>query len=54
MCQSLSLLKIKAFRPATLLKSALTQVFSCEYCKAFKNTSFQEYLRTDGSVLEIQ
>ena len=44
--------KVQTFRATTLLKSALTQVFSCEYCKTFKNTSFEEYLRTAGSVPE--
>ena len=32
-------------RPATLLKRNPTQVFSCEYCKIFKNTFFIENLR---------
>ena len=27
-----------------------TRVFSCEYCKNFKNTYFEEHLRTTASV----
>ena len=27
-------------KPATLLKETLAQVFSCEFCKVFKNTFF--------------
>ena len=30
--------KLPARHPATLLKSSLGQVFSCEFCKIFKNT----------------
>ena len=39
------LIKLQGFRPATLLKETLTQVFSCEYCKTFKDTFFTERLR---------
>ena len=35
LCWSL-FLNVLAWRPATLLKQTLTQVFSCEYCEAFK------------------
>ena len=31
--------------PATSLKETLTQVFSCELCKIFKNTYFIEHVR---------
>ena len=31
-------------------KVALTQVFSCEFCKIFMNTNFTEHLRTTASV----
>ena len=34
-------------RPATLLK----KVFYCEYCKIFKNTYFEENLRTTASAI---
>ena len=31
-------------------KETSTQVFSCEYCDTFKNTYFEEHLRTAASV----
>ena len=34
-------------------KENQTQVFSCEYCKIFKNTYFEEHLRTAASVLNV-
>ena len=34
---------------ATLLKKTLTQVFSYEHCEIFKNTYFEEHLRTAAS-----
>ena len=34
-------------------KEAPTQVFSCEYCKNFKNTDFEKHLRTTASVSGI-
>ena len=37
---------LRASRPATFFKGTPTQVFSCEYCKIFKNTYFDENLRT--------
>ena len=37
------------WEPATLLKKAQTQVFSCEFCELFNNTYFKEHLRTAGS-----
>ena len=30
-------------------KEVATQVFSCEYCKIFKKTYFEEHLRTAAS-----
>ena len=45
LCWSLSLIKSQTFRPASLLKETPTQVFSCEYCKIFKNTCFEQHLR---------
>ena len=30
-------------------KESLAQVFFCEFCKIFKNTSFTEHLRTTAS-----
>ena len=34
-------------------KETLTQVFSCEICKIFKNTFFTEHLRMTASVLTL-
>ena len=34
-------------------KETLTQVFSCEFCKIFKNTFFAEHLRTVASVFPL-
>ena len=31
------------------LKCTPTEVFSCKYCEIFKNTNFEEYLRTTAS-----
>ena len=42
LCLSLLFNKVAALRPATLLTK--TQVFSCEFCKIFKNTLFVEHL----------
>ena len=40
----------KTFRPPILLKrGSTTQVFSCEYCKIFRNTYFEELLWTTAS-----
>ena len=41
---TLFLIKLQFFRPATLSKETPTQVFSCEYCDIFKNSSFIEHL----------
>ena len=35
-CWSVFLLRLQAFKSATLLKKTTTQVLSCEYCKVFK------------------
>ena len=41
LCQSLFFNKTVDLRPATLLKKeTLAQVFSCQFCKNFKNTFF--------------
>ena len=39
-CQSVS----SGLTPATLLKKRLTQMFSCEFCKSFKNILFMKHL----------
>ena len=43
--QSLFFNKVAGLRPATSLKKTLTQVFSCEFCKIYKNTIFKEHIR---------
>ena len=48
--RNLFLIKLQAFRPATLLKETPTQVISCEHCEIFKNTYFEKHLRTTASV----
>ena len=50
LCCCLFLIKLQTWRPATLSKETPTQVFSCGYCKVFKNTYFEEHLRTAASV----
>ena len=39
-CASLFLSKVVGLRFATLLIKTLTQVFSCEFCRIFRNTLF--------------
>ena len=54
MCQSLFINSVADLRPATLLKKetlALTQVFSCEFSKIFKNTFSYRTPLVTGSVL---
>ena len=45
------LIKLQAVRPANLLKRDSNTVLSCEYCEIFKNTYFEEHLRTSASVI---
>ena len=40
-------------RSTILFKETPAQVFSCEYCDIFKNTSFEEHTPTAASVLLI-
>ena len=57
---SLFLIHLQALRPVfpsylnfimqLYLKETPAQVFSCEYCKIFKNTYFEEHLRTAASI----
>ena len=54
LCWSFFLITLQVFKPTTLQvyeKVAPTHIFSCEYCKIFKNTYFEKYLRTAASVL---
>ena len=46
LCWSLFLIKLQAWRHATLLNETPTQVFSWEYCEIFKNIYFEEHLQT--------
>ena len=46
LCQRLFCSEVTGLRPATLLKKeTLAQLFSCKFCKIFKNTFFTEHLR---------
>ena len=54
LCWSLFLIKLQLWEPATLLKKAPTQVFSCEICKLFKNNYFEEHLWTSASKLYLK
>ena len=51
LCRSLLLIDFQASRPATFLKRDPTQVFSRKYCRIFKNTYFDENLRTTASAV---
>ena len=42
---------MEEFDGKLILKESLTQVFSCEYYKIFKNTYFDENLRTTASAV---
>ena len=46
---SIILIKLQAWRPATLLKKTPTQVFSFEICESFKNTLFYRTLPVAAS-----
>ena len=46
LCWGLLLIKLQAWKPATLLKKNPARVPSCEYCKICKNNYFDEHLRT--------
>ena len=45
LCWSHFLIKLQAWRSATLLKETQTQVFFSEFCEIFNNTRFTEHLR---------
>ena len=42
--------KVAGLKDCNFTKETLTQVFSCEYGKIWKNTYFKEHLRTAASV----
>ena len=41
--------KVAGLRASLIKREALTQVFSCEFCKIFKNTFFTEHLWATAS-----
>ena len=41
-----SFLNVSGLWPATLLKETPIKVFSCGICEIFRNTCFEEHLRT--------
>ena len=50
-CQSLFFNKIPVLTPATLFKKPLAQVFSCEFCKTFRDIFFYRTPRVAASGL---
>ena len=51
MCVGVScLIKLQASACNFIKKETPLQVFSCEFCKIFKNTVFTEHLRATASV----
>ena len=44
---------MEEFDGKLILKESLTQVFSCEYYKIFKNTYFDENLQTTASAVPL-
>ena len=50
-CAEVFFTKLQTFGPGTLLKRYSKIDIFCEYCKIFKNTYFEVYLRTAASVL---
>ena len=51
LCWSLYLIRLQAWRPATLLKSDSNAGSSCKYCKIINNTYFEEHPWTTASEL---
>ena len=45
---------IKLYSSWKFIKKRLRHVFSCEFCKNFKNNNFTEYLHATASVLSTQ
>ena len=50
---SFLLIKLQTLMSATLFKETPTQMFFNEICKIFKNTYFEEYLRTTCTYFRI-
>ena len=53
LCWSLFLEKLQVFRSAILLERDSNTGFSCEIYEIFKNTYFEEHLRTAASVVSF-
>ena len=51
LCWSLFLIKFQVFKPLILLKRDSNTLFSCEICEIFRNSYFEEHLRTTASAL---
>ena len=49
-CQRLFFNEVAGLRAATLLKEALAQVFSCEFCEISKKNLFTEHFWVTASV----
>ena len=47
------LIKLQAEACKLIKKEILAQVFPCEFCEIFKNTYFEEHLRTAASVCYV-
>ena len=45
--------KVAGLQGCKFIKKTPTQVFSREYCEIFKNTYFEEHLRTAASVYSV-
>ena len=54
LCWSLFLIKSVAFRPVTLLKRDSNTGVFLYIMRIFKNTYFEEYLRTTGSITDAK
>ena len=52
MLESFFFNKVEGLQACNFIKKRLTQVFSCEYSKFFKNTYFEEHLWTVASVFQ--
>ena len=44
-----SFYEVASLQPASFLRGDPTEVLSCEVCKTFKNTYFEEYLPVTAS-----
>ena len=50
LCRGLSFIKVAGLQASNYInKGASTQIFSCEYREIYKNTYFEEHMRTAAS-----